>query len=253
VRVLKRAWGPSPADDLLRQGQGMLAEYERATLSARHRRGKRQAARAGPGHVLRGAPAGDPEVAQYPGGGQARYGRVPEAARLVRHGFDGGGRARLPIGAVCRRLPQAGAVPRPGQRGWDRRVGWGRRKHPASRGPAACGQTRQEPLRPRRRAQRGRARPPRRAGSPVDGPQDDWFSIPVPARVEPEVVAAGPDQWQDNRRPARPAPRGARSLLQGLGPCQQGGSADDGQRLRPRARTGKPRAYASSRGLGTEA
>ena len=58
VIVLNRALGHSPAADLLLQGQGLIAEEERATILARHRRGKRQAARVGAGHVLSGAPSG---------------------------------------------------------------------------------------------------------------------------------------------------------------------------------------------------
>ena len=46
VRFLNRALGQSPEDDLL-AGQGMIAEYERATIIERHRRGKRHAARVG--------------------------------------------------------------------------------------------------------------------------------------------------------------------------------------------------------------
>jgi site-specific DNA recombinase len=61
---LKRALGQSPEDALLLQVQGMIAEYERATILDRHRRGKRHAARAGAVHVLRGAPYGYRYVAQ---------------------------------------------------------------------------------------------------------------------------------------------------------------------------------------------
>jgi site-specific DNA recombinase len=56
VIVLNRALGRSPADDLRLQVQGMMAEDERAKMSERHRRGKRQAARAGSVKVLSGAP-----------------------------------------------------------------------------------------------------------------------------------------------------------------------------------------------------
>lgn len=53
---LHRALGQSPEDDLLLQGQGMRAEYERAKIIARPRRGKRHAARAGVGKGRSGAP-----------------------------------------------------------------------------------------------------------------------------------------------------------------------------------------------------
>jgi site-specific DNA recombinase len=253
VMFLNRALGESPEDDLLLQVQGMIAEYERAKIIERHRRGKRHAARAGTVNVLSGAPYGYHYVAKYPGGGQARYELVPEEARLVRQVFDWVGRDRLTIGEVCRRLTQAGEVTRTGKRVWDRSVVWGMLKNPAYMGTAAFGKTRQEPLRPRLRAQRGRALQPRRAVSTVDVPREDWFSIPVPAIVEPEVFAAVQDQLQDNRRHARQSQRGALYLLQGVVQCQQCGYAYYGKRLSPSARKGKPRAYAYYRCLGTDA
>ena len=69
---LNRALGQSPEDDLLLQVQGMLAEYERAKIIERHRRGKRHAARVGVGNVLSGAPYGYRYGPKYAGGGQAR-------------------------------------------------------------------------------------------------------------------------------------------------------------------------------------
>jgi len=56
IIFLNREVGRSPEDDLLLQGQGMRAEYERAKMIERHRRGKLHAARAGAVHVLSGAP-----------------------------------------------------------------------------------------------------------------------------------------------------------------------------------------------------
>src|SRR5438093_1043650 len=231
----------------------MTAEYERAKIIARPRRGKRHAARAGAVHVLSGAPYGYRYVSKYAGGGQARYDIIPDEARLVRQVFDWVGRDRLTIGEVCRRLTRAGEVTRTGKRVWDRSVVWGMLKHPAYMGTAAFGKTRQEPLRPRLRAQRGRPRQPRRAMSTVDVPQEEWYPIPVPALVEPEVVAAVQEQLQENRRHARQSRRGALYLLQGLLQCQHCGYAYYGKRLSPSARKGKPRAYAYYRCLGTDA
>ena len=85
----------------------MIAEYERAKIIERHRRGKRHAARAGVVNVLSGAPYGYRYVPKYAGGGQARYEIVPDEARLVRQVFDWVGRDRQTIGEVCRRLTQA--------------------------------------------------------------------------------------------------------------------------------------------------
>jgi site-specific DNA recombinase len=253
VQFLNRALGQSPEDDLLLQVQGMIAEYERAKIIERHRRGKRHAARTGVVNVLSGAPYGYRYVTKYEGGGQARYEIIPDEARLVRQVFAWVGHDRLTIGEVCRRLTQAGEVTRTGKTVWDRSVVWGLLKNPAYQGTAAFGKTRQGPLRPRLRAQRGRPGQPRRAVSTSDVPPHDWITIPVPALVEPEVFAAVQEQLQENKRHARQSRRGALYLLQGLLQCQHCGYAFYGKRLSPSARKGKPRAYAYYRCLGTDA
>src|SRR2546421_7955528 len=53
VVCCNREWGRSPADALLLQVPGRLAEEERAQLVARHRRGPLHAARAGAGLAWR--------------------------------------------------------------------------------------------------------------------------------------------------------------------------------------------------------
>src|SRR5512140_2149153 len=50
--------GASPEDELLRQFQGMIAEYERAQIAERTRRGKLHRARAGAVSVMARAPYG---------------------------------------------------------------------------------------------------------------------------------------------------------------------------------------------------
>jgi site-specific DNA recombinase len=147
----------------------------------------------------------------------------------------------------------AGERTRTGRTVWDRSVVWEMLTHPASMGSAAFGKTRQGPLRPRLRAQRGTPLHPRQATSTYDVPSEDWIGIPVPALVEPEVFAAVQVQLDENRRHARQSRRGARYLLQGLLQCQQCGYAFYGKPLSPSARKNRPRAYAYYRCLGTDA
>src|SRR3954465_5512097 len=71
VVFLNRAIGTSPEDDLLLQVQGMVAEYERAKIRERSRRGKRHAAAHGIINVLSGAPYGYLYVDRHAGGGAA--------------------------------------------------------------------------------------------------------------------------------------------------------------------------------------
>src|SRR6266849_2082403 len=58
VIYLKSPSGDSPEDQLVVQFQGMIAEYERAQIAERHRRGKRHRAQQGMVNVLSGAPYG---------------------------------------------------------------------------------------------------------------------------------------------------------------------------------------------------
>ena len=253
VVFLPRELGRSPEDDLLLQGQGMMAEYERAKIIERHRRGKRHAARASAVNVLSGAPYGYRYIPKDARGGQACYEMVSGEARVVGQVFEWVGHDRLTIGEVCRRLTRAGERTRTGKTVWDRSVVWGMLKNPAYMGTAAFGKTQQRPLRPRLRAQRGRPLQPRRAVSTWDVPPGDWITIPVPALVEPVLFTAVQEQLRENQRHARQSRRGALYVLQGLVQCQHCGYAYYGKRLSPSARKGRPRAYAYYRCLGTDA
>lgn len=91
VVFLNHPPGASPEEALLVQVQGMVAEYERAKIMERRRRGKRHAARAGVVNVLAGAPYGYRYVSKHEGGGQARFEILLEEARVVRQVFALGG------------------------------------------------------------------------------------------------------------------------------------------------------------------
>jgi len=142
VGFLNRALGRRPEDDLLRPGQGMMAEYERAKRVERHRRGHWPAARAGVVPVLSGAPYGYRYVDKPTGGGQARDAIVLDEARVVRQVFAWVGRDRRSMGEGCRRLTPAGEGTRTGKTVGDRRVVWGSLHNPAYKGAAAFGKTR---------------------------------------------------------------------------------------------------------------
>src|SRR5256885_1679790 len=104
VIFLNHALGHSPEDDLLLQVQGMVAEYERAKIIERSRRGKRHAAQRGSVNVLSGAPYGYRYINKWEGGGTARYEVILEEARVVRQMFTWVGQERCALAEVCRRL-----------------------------------------------------------------------------------------------------------------------------------------------------
>ena len=250
---LDREIGQSPEDELLLQMQGMIAEYERAQMLERSRRGKRHKAQRGSVNVLGGAPYGYRYVTLAEGGGEARYEIVEDQAQVVHQIFDWVGRERLSLGEVRRRLTAA-AIPTPtGKTWWDRTTIWAILKNPAYQGQAAFGKTRAGELRPRLREQRGRRLQPRRARSTYDVPPAQWLSIPVPAIIDADLFETVQAQLVENQRRSRTGQRGAKYLLQGLLVCGCCGYAFYGKALSPSARKHRPREYAYYRCVGSDA
>ena len=252
VVFLNRELGRTPEDDLLLQVQGMMAEYERAKIIERHRRGKLHRARAGSVNVLGGAPYGYRYINKVAGGGQARYEIAADEAHVVQQVFEWIGVHRLSIGAVCRRLNHAGERTGTGKTTWDRTVVWAMLKNPAYMGQAAFGKTHAVPRRPLLRPQRRQSAVPRHATVPAPAPPEEWISIPVPAIVDADVFAAVQDQLRENREHARQRLRGVKYLLQGLICCKRCGYAYYGKAISFKAAKGHTRDYAYYRCLGTD-
>jgi site-specific DNA recombinase len=150
VVFLRNPPGHGPEENLLLQVQGMIAEYERAKIMERCRRGKQYAARHGSVNVLSGAPYGYRYVGKHEAGGQARYQVLAEEARVVRKIFEWFGQDRCSIGEVCRRLQRERIPTRTGKSAWDRSVVWLILKNPAYKGTAAFGETHCGALKPQR-------------------------------------------------------------------------------------------------------
>ena len=95
VTFLNQPVQDQPEEQLLLQVQGIVAEYERAQILERSRRGKLHAARHGSVAVLGGAPYGYRYVPARVAGGQAAYEIVLEQARVIRQIFAWVGQERL--------------------------------------------------------------------------------------------------------------------------------------------------------------
>jgi site-specific DNA recombinase len=249
---LNRELGRSPEDDLLLQVQGMVAEYERAKILERSRRGKRQAAQRGSVNVLSGAPYGYRYLSKWAGGGQARYEIVWEEARVVRQIFTWVAQERCPLAEVCRRLRKQGIASPKGKSYWDRTTVWGMLQNPAYLGTARYGKTCIGPRRSRPKPQRNSAEQPRRAYSVYES-ADGGIPIEVPALVNEALFQSVAEQLAENRRRARQRQRGARYLLQGLLLCKRCGYAFYGKPVSPASAKGKKRRYAYYRCSGTDA
>ena len=253
IVFLNRAIGLSPEDDLLLQVQGMVAEYERAKILERSRRGKRHAAHEGRISVLSGAPYGYRYIGKHEGGGVARYAIDEAEAPAVRLMFQWIGHDRISIGEVCRRLRQHGYLTRSGKPAWDRTTVWGILKNPAYVGTAAFGKTRIGAMRERLRPVRGGAEQPRWPYSTYDVPEQEWLRMPVPALIESDLFAVAQEQLAENRQRNRQTRRGQRYLLQGLLVCRRCGYAYYGKAISLRAAKGKRRDYAYYRCCGSDA
>ena len=210
-------------DQLLVQFQGMIAEYERAQIVERSRRGKRHRAQQGSINVLSGAPYGYRYIKKNDTSA-AYYQVVETEAEVVRMIFDRYTHAGLSIGAITRELNQAQIPTRSGNGRWERSTVWGILRNPAYVGRACFGKTRLQPRQRITRRLRQRGIPPARQSANHERPRQEWIEISVPALVTEETFALAQEQLQKNkqfasRRTIRP------TLLQGLLVCQNCGYA----------------------------
>ena len=217
MEFVKGPRGDSPEDQLLVQFQGMFAEYEKAQLVERYRRGKAWRAKTGSVNVLSGAPFGYRYVRKTPETGPAtrssrtrrRWSRdvPPLRRRRRRH------RGPAPLAHA------EGVRTRTGKERWDRSVIWGMLRNPAYAGTAVFGKTQavHEPAGLNRTARLAGRTVPRqvrvRTGRGRNGPD-----IPVPALVDEDTFDRVQQRLEDNKRFAARNTK-VPSLLQGLAAC----------------------------------
>lgn len=223
VFLTNQSLGATPEERLLLQVQGMVAEYERAKILERSRRGKLHAARAGSVSVFSSAPFGYRYVQRQEGAGQARYEIDFERAPIIRQIFEWVGLERASTAEVCRRLGTQGVATVRGKKYWSRATLWALLRNPAYKGAAAFGKTRRGEARPALRPQRGVRGLPAYSTQRVS--PEEWVSIEVPALVSPALFESVQEQLEENRRRRRQQRRGASHLLQGLTVCQDCGYA----------------------------
>jgi site-specific DNA recombinase len=211
VIFLNRPIGGTAEDDLLLQIQGVIAEYERAQILERSRRGRRHAARSALLSAFTAAPFGYRYISQSQGGGVARFEVVPDEARIVRLIFAWVGLERLSLREICRRLQQAGCQTRRGSTRWYASTIRGMLTNTAYIGRAIYGHARCLPARPRLRPIRGHPQPSPRPTARVAVPREEWIEVPVPALVDPAVFEAVQLQLTENRRRKRDSWRAGRA------------------------------------------
>jgi len=219
--------GPSsdtPEDALLVQFQGMIAEYERAQIIERTRRGKAHRARQGTVNVLSGAPFGYRYVRKSDHA-DARYEVVAHEAAAVAELFRRYVEDGVAIAELTRWLTATGVPTRTGKTRWDRSTVWAMLRNPAYAGRACFGKTMRTSDQPglnRTARLAGRTTP--KSYSVTDRDRADWLEIPVPALVAEETWQRAQRRLADNQRFAARNSK-VPSLLQGLAACSSCGYA----------------------------
>jgi site-specific DNA recombinase len=220
---LKSAAADTPEERLMLQFQGMIAEYERAQIAERTRRGKRHRAKAGCVNVLCGAPYGYRYIRKSEHS-QAYYEVVEAPAEVVRKIFVWYTQELLSIGAIARRLNEERIPTRSGRGLWERSTLWGMLRNPAYQGSACFGKTeicaRQRMTRPLR--QKGGYS--RRCSSSREKERSQWIEIAVPALVSPATFASAQERLAQNKQCSLRNTQEP-TLLQGLLVCEQCGYA----------------------------
>src|SRR6476620_4669003 len=218
VEFVKGPRGDSPEDQLLVQFQGMFAEYEKAQIMERYRRGKAHRARTGSINVLSGAPFGYRYVRKSDHAGAA-YQVVEHEAALVAELFRRYADDGASIADLARWLTSQNVPTRTGKHRWDRSVIWGMLRNPAYAGTAVFGKTmvvaESAGL---NRVARLQARAIPCASKTVDRPREQGTPIPVPAIVSTDTCDRVARRLDDNKRVAARNSK-VPSLLQGLAAC----------------------------------
>jgi site-specific DNA recombinase len=218
---LKSAGGDNPEERLLVQFQGMIAEYERAQIAERTRRGKRYRAKTGCVNVLSGAPYGYRYVRKSEAA-EAYYAVIEAEAEVVREVFELYTKELWSIGAIGRHLNERGVLTRFNKGSWERSTIWGMLRNPAYQGTACFGKTERAPrqriTKPLR--QKGGFSP--RSSTSRERHAQEWIAVPVPALVSEDIFAMAQERLAENKRFSARRTK-APTLLQGLLVCGECG------------------------------
>jgi site-specific DNA recombinase len=220
VRFVKAPAGDTPEDQLLVQFQGMIAEYERAQIVERTRRGKLHRARGGAVNVLSGAPFGYRYVRKSDHA-DACYEIVEHEAAVVRELFRRYTQQDESIAGLCRWLESQGVLTRSGKTRWDRTTVWGMLRNPAYAGRAAFGKTAVAHAERPALNRTGRRAGKQRSTNSVVRERDagEWIEVAVPAIVDEATFELAARRLADNKRFASRNSTSP-SLLRGLVACQ---------------------------------
>jgi site-specific DNA recombinase len=223
VVFLKAPSGATAEDQLLVQFQGMIAEYERAQIAERSRRGKRHRAQQGSVNVLSGAPYGYRYVKKTDTAA-AYYEIIESEATVVRLVYEIYTQQELSINEIARLLNEREIPTRKQNTRWERSTVWAMLRNPAYRGRACFGKTELRPRQRITRPLRQRNGIASRDSANHERPRPDWIEIAVPALISDETFDLAQEQLEKNKRHS-PRRTIEPSLLQGMLVCERCGYA----------------------------
>lgn len=221
VVFLQGSAGKTPEERLLVQFQGMIAEYERAQIAERSRRGKRHRAKAGVVNVLSGAPYGYRYIKKTDTSDSC-YVVVENEAAVVRQIYHWYAQEGASIAEIARRLSAQGVPTRKGRPRWERTTVWAMLRNPAYMGRAAFGKTEVTERRRVTRPLRQKGGFSARCSAHKPRAREQWLEIAVPALVPEPTFARAQERLAENQRLSARNTREP-SLLQGRLVCGQCG------------------------------
>jgi site-specific DNA recombinase len=201
----------------------MIAEYERAQIAERTRRGKRYRAQNGSVNVLSGAPYGYRYIKKTEAT-PARYDLIEAEVQVVREIYRLYTEEGWSIGGIVRWLNEQNVPTRKKIARWERTTVWAMLRNPTYKGTACFGKTETVPRQKITRPLRRRGGFSARCSAHCEREPAAWIEIPVPAVISEETFALAGERLKQNkiwssRNTKEP------SLLQGLLACQQCGYA----------------------------
>jgi site-specific DNA recombinase len=199
VVFLNQAIGESPEQQLLLQIQGVFAEYERALIKERSRRGHLFAARQG-----RATWGNPPYGYSYQPKTETAPQRLlihPVEAEIVRQMFRWLIEEELSSYAIEKRMVLQGVPTRggPAHQGWCQSTVSGILRNPIYKGEGYYNRTRAVDARHPYRASGLNDRRPGNGRGRTERPRDEWITVRVPAIVDPETWDLAQAQLARNR------------------------------------------------------
>lgn len=211
-----------PADSLdgmlLEQVQGVIAEYERAKILERTRRGKRHAAKSGKVSAMSRAPYGYKYIKKQEGS-PAAFVICDTEANVVRKLFEWVAFEKMSLRQVCKRLSEEGIFSRNGKAIWSASTVRSILKNPAYIGSAAYGKRKVGPKRNQIRPLRGQSVYSKRTKSIYSTSREEWIDIPVPVIIEKNLFDMVQEVLDYNKMRLRQQGGKPQHLLQGLLVC----------------------------------